>query len=486
MFDYLILISLMSALTLALGIAVYKLLLARKLSPAVSRGILVAMMVLSLTIVPLSRLVPEDHVPPTPVTLAEAPEVLTVEMAPAKAQAPSRKLPPVSTIAGWILISGSVLVLLRWLWASAFIMAMMRRGEKVHVGDCNLVLLSDTRIAPFSFLCRIVMTREDFERNGEMIMAHERAHIRNGHWADLLLAHIVLCLQWYNPAAWILLSELRAVHEYQADAEVLHSGFNRQEYQILLMEKATGMSLQSMANSLNHSKLKYRIAMMNFKKNSRWAVLRMAALLPVVLTAFAITRIPAVAAVMDRTSAQTPDAGEVVADAKQSIDMAVSHVSDVSGSESKATEEVSTVPAESKVEATTATEVLPEFPGGIGAMMRYLATNVKYPENAYQSNIQGRVVVQFVVKADGKVSDIQVVRPVDPLLDAEAVRVVSSMPKWTPGTSNGTPVDCAYAIPVTFKLQGLPEPEQTADTPAPSAPEVVAIAYPNDSINTEK
>ena len=99
-------------------------------------------------------------------------------------------------------------------------------------------------------------------------------------------------------------------------------------------------------------------------------------------------------------------------------------------------------------------ETMPEFPGGQQALMKYLATNVKYPVIALENGIQGRVVCQFVVEKDGKPSNIQVVRSSgEPSLDKEAVRVISTMPKWKPGKQRGKPVRVTYTIPVNFRIQ---------------------------------
>lgn len=98
-------------------------------------------------------------------------------------------------------------------------------------------------------------------------------------------------------------------------------------------------------------------------------------------------------------------------------------------------------------------EQMPSFPGGNGALMSYLSENVKYPVVAQENGVQGRVVISFVVERDGSITDVRVVRSVDPSLDREAARVVSSMPKWIPGKQNGSAVRVKYNVPVSFKLQ---------------------------------
>ena len=98
-------------------------------------------------------------------------------------------------------------------------------------------------------------------------------------------------------------------------------------------------------------------------------------------------------------------------------------------------------------------ENMPEFPGGMGALMQFLGKNIKYPAIAQENGVQGRVIVQFVVNKDGSIVDPVVVRSVDPYLDKEALRVIRTMPKWKPGMQRGKPVRVKYTVPVTFKLQ---------------------------------
>lgn len=106
-----------------------------------------------------------------------------------------------------------------------------------------------------------------------------------------------------------------------------------------------------------------------------------------------------------------------------------------------------------KDEVFMVAEKMPEFPGGMKEMLKFLQENVKYPENAMKNNMQGRVIVQFVVEKDGTPTEFKVVRAVDPDLDAEALRVLKTMPKWKPGMQKGEVVRVKYTVPVTFRLQ---------------------------------
>lgn len=97
-------------------------------------------------------------------------------------------------------------------------------------------------------------------------------------------------------------------------------------------------------------------------------------------------------------------------------------------------------------------EMMPQYPGGLAAMLKYIRENIKYPEQAMKKGIQGRVTVSFIIEKDGSISDVRPILSVHPLLNKEAVRVVESMPKWTPGKQNGKPVRVRYNLPVMFKL----------------------------------
>ena len=98
-------------------------------------------------------------------------------------------------------------------------------------------------------------------------------------------------------------------------------------------------------------------------------------------------------------------------------------------------------------------EVMPQYPGGQTAMLKYIMENIKYPKQIMEEGIQGRVTVSFIVEKDGRVSNVRLLRSVQPSLDKEAIRVVKSMPKWTPGKQNGKPVRVRFNLPVMFKLK---------------------------------
>ena len=159
------------------------------------------------------------------------------------------------------------------------------KHEKLEKGVTLVV--HNQEIAPFSWMKYIVISRKDLEENGREILIHEMAHIHHRHSVDLLVADICIFFQWFNPGAWLLKQELQNIHEYEADETVINEGVNAKEYQLLLIKKAVGTRLYSMANSFNHSKLKKRITMMLKEKSNPWARLKYLYVLP--LAAIAVT-----------------------------------------------------------------------------------------------------------------------------------------------------------------------------------------------------
>ena len=185
--------------------------------------------------------------------------------------------------------AGVLFFVARHLWSMARMFALMRRCKR-KPGEGIVLLTHGMKVAPFSWMRCIVISEQDLAESGEAILAHERAHIRLCHSWDLLLADVCIFFQWFNPAAWLLKQELQNIHEFEADEAVINRGVNAKEYQMLLIKKAVGTRLYSMANSLNHSSLKKRITMMIKKKSNPWARAKYLYVLPlaaVTMAAFA-------------------------------------------------------------------------------------------------------------------------------------------------------------------------------------------------------
>jgi len=361
-----------------------------------------------------------------------------------------------------IFIIGVVATLAHTLTSILKVWLLIRRSEQHLQPDGTIVCVTgNAEVSPFSWMHYIVMNRSDYEEHNAAILAHERGHIRLRHSWDLLLVDLLTALQWFNPAMWMLRQDLRAIHEYEADGEVLSQGINARQYQYLLISKASGIGGYSIANGISHSTLKNRITMMLHKKSERRSLLKLLALIPIVGLALALNARTVTDYVYDEPQKQQPvKKGKKAGTIK------------VNGQEIKVVEQDDIVTMEGEVdqdqakeEAFDVVEEMPEFPGGPKALMDYLMTNVKYPKTAFDANIQGRVIAQFVVDKEGTVRDAHVVKSVDPALDAEALRVINNMPKWRPGRQNGKVVNVKYTIPVSFSLDGNNDSPQTAGSP---------------------
>jgi len=165
-----------------------------------------------------------------------------------------------------VYLVGIAFFFVRNLWSLGRMYGLIDGCKKRKLDDGVLLFIHQKTITPFSWMKCIVVSEKDYVESGETILTHERAHIANHHSWDLLLADLCVFFQWFNPAAWLLKQELQNIHEYEADEWVINQGIDAKKYQLLLIKKAVGTRLYSMANNLNHSNLKKRITMMIKKK----------------------------------------------------------------------------------------------------------------------------------------------------------------------------------------------------------------------------
>lgn len=162
----------------------------------------------------------------------------------------------------WVYAAGIAVTLLLTIVTYLRIARIIARGTKHSQGRYTVVVTDSAKIVPFSWLRYIVVPRKDYDSTASVIILHEQCHLRHYHWLDLVVSQLVVIVNWFNPAAWLLREELKSVHEFQADRAVITSGADTRQYQMLLVAKAMGSRFPSLANSLNHSSLKRRIDMM--------------------------------------------------------------------------------------------------------------------------------------------------------------------------------------------------------------------------------
>ena len=342
---------------------------------------------------------------------------------------------------------------------------MMKKGRKESLPGGVTLHIVPGDLAPFSYFNHIVINEQDYHDNPREILIHEQAHIDLRHSWDVMFLGLVTLFQWWNPAAWLLSNELRQVHEYEADEAVLNANVDVKQYQLLLIRKSVGDQLFSMANNFNYQSLKKRIRMMTMKKSSRWNTLRALAAVPVIaLALLAFANNKSVAAVV---TASVPQDRAVQSEMQSSEPVQVEAATQPV--EAEATPEAVEMNTEEQAPQDTkpqsddkvykSVEQMPRFPGGEVGLMKYLQENIKYPPEAAKNDIEGRVIVQFIVDKTGQVGEVKVLRPISEELDAEAVRVVKTLPKFEPGRQDGEAVSVWYTLPISFKLQSKPQPQ---------------------------
>lgn len=330
---------------------------------------------------------------------------------------------------GYLYLAGVVALLVR-LAVQAFSLyrLIVRMPEKEINGVC-VKCLNDPS-GPFSFFGWIFMNPAAVKEDEiSEILTHEMAHVKQHHSVDVLLAEMVSICCWMNPFAWLLKREVRLNLEFLADRKVMEAGFATKGYQYHLLGLAYNHKY-GLSNNFNFSHLKQRIIMMNKKKSNAAGHIK-----------YALFVLPAFALLVAGNISCSQDASQTE-DAKEEVVAPVSPEAKEAPADSTAKEEVFMV-----------AEQMPEYPGGMKEMLKFLQENVKYPENAMKNNVQGRVIVQFVVEKDGTPTEFKVLRSVDPDLDAEALRVMKAMPKWKPGMQKGQVVRVKFTVPVSFKLQ---------------------------------
>lgn len=462
----------------------YKLLLSRDTFHAFNRATLLLLMLLSLVLPFVSLSIDE----PTVVNngMVQVEQLLVAGVTGEDTQPASLTLVQVLFM---VYMVGVVVSVGREIVSLAGLYKLISGRDHVTIDNGIRIIVIDGDMAPFSWFNNIVISRSDYESGRREILIHEMAHISHHHSLDILLCNVLLIFQWFNPAVWLLRRELRNIHEYEADEAVLASGANAAEYQLLLIRKAVGERLFSMANNLNHNSLKKRITMMLTKRSNPWNRVKVLLTVPVAavaVVAFATPKAESLSreiehesdAIVSSVVKSTSDKAALVAQGKTSGEETVNAMGRADNTFIANDIQRMTSTDDDVYEVV---EKMPAFPGGMAELMKYLRSNVRYPVEAHKAGIQGRVVVSFVVNKDGTVKDAKIVRSVDKSIDAEALRVISAMPKWQPGYQDGKAVSVRYTVPVTFRLTG--ESGKVQSTGAGNDNTNVKISSDNNNVN---
>ncbi|MBQ3535545.1 MAG: TonB family protein [Alistipes sp.] len=312
---------------------------------------------------------------------------------------------------------GAAFMVVRLVVSQLSVWRMTRSGARRELDEGVVLTVVEKLATPFSWFRNVVVAKSDAEQNLDLILEHELAHVRLHHSWDVLAVDIALCVWWFNPALWLLRRELQSLHEYQADDAVLRKGVDAKTYQMLLIKRAVGSRLHSVANCLNHSNLKNRITMMCKKTSSRWSAAKLLLILPLVAASLAATA----------TTVYVPKEQN-------------------KGNENFVETQIATADEE---QPYIKVQQMPTFQGGdLNAYRNWMQSQLQYPKEA--KGIKGRVIFSFVVEKDGSVSNFDALQAPDKILVEEVERVFKLTPKWEPGKQNGKEVRVKFTVPIVF------------------------------------
>ena len=321
------------------------------------------------------------------------------------------------------------ILFLRLIFQLSILFFKIRKANPIQLYG-QVVYMEQGLKTPFSFFKWILLDPARYnEYELKEILLHEETHVKQGHSLDTVFSELICVFCWFNPFVWLMRREVRMNLEFLADRSVIVSGCEIEHYQFHLLHLSYYKAAAKLSNNFNVSPLKKRIFMMNKKQTSKASILKYTLLLPIVGVLIFFNAC---------LKTDKKDAVETV----------------------PVVEEIPAIPASEPEEeiAVVAEDVFshveepPSFPGGDKALMQWLQNNIKYPEAAMEKGTQGRVIIRFIVHETGKVTDVSIVRSLDPVLDEEAVRVVNRMPDWTPGKQDGKQVSVYYTLPISFKL----------------------------------
>jgi TonB family protein len=291
------------------------------------------------------------------------------------------------------------------------------------------------------------------EDAGEIIR-HEQNHLKQNHFIDIIFIEFIKAFQWFNPVIYLFNRSLRAIHEYQADQDCLNSGVSIVNYQSLLLSQVFKSGAFNLTNSFsNPSLIKKRMVMMTKKRTSAIANAKILIVLPII--GVVLVAISAYSGIPDSSVKHLiPDTltQKILSESDSYIIPPPPPPPPPPKSNETAKSEKDNDTFGFQEDPFVVVEEMPMFPGGDPALLKYIADNTRYPQAAKEQNLQGKVIIRFCVTAEGGVTKISILKGVAPELDAEAVRVVNSLPSFQPGKQGGKAVPVWYMVPIAFTL----------------------------------
>lgn len=382
-------------------------------------------------------------------------------------------------ISGVIYLTGTLLFLMLFVFRFVSLVRLLRKSELKHRTKTISLMESKDINSPFSFFRFIVLpaTSEESPKLNS-ILIHEKEHVKQHHSLDVLILEMLTVIQWCNPFIWLIRRLVRENHEFLADRAVLNNGFNSNRYKLLLLSQIAGGFL--ITNNFSYSLIKIRIRMITKNKSSRYAVARIGTGVIIAVGLLVSIHLQANNLSAVSTLRNTSISNKVISlPAVRNSGVASNELvtgqylySDINNEtrinestsilKSQVVEAVKTkvhvanvkpsVNAQKEEKPLLAVEQMPEFPGGMNELSKFLSETLKYPNQAIQKGIHGVVVINFIVGKTGAISNIKVLRSIGGGCDEEAVRVVRLMPKWKPGKQKGKAVPVLFTLPIKFAL----------------------------------
>ncbi len=313
------------------------------------------------------------------------------------------------------------------------IVALISFAKSHHFSD-KRILVTEEQIITFSFFRNVVINKKLIgQQDLKDILRHEKVHVQQGHSIDMLLVEIIKCVFWFNPFVWLLGNSIALNQEYQADAQATGSSENIQNYQWTLLRYAIAQKTTLRMPAFNNSSLKKRIIMLqklSRPKSSRWKILLAFPAVSVIMFSFSLKK------PQDVLSASATLQDKIVKELRGSITTLQDTL------KNQQTEKIYNIVDEQ-----------PEPAGGMTNLYDYINENLRYPEEAKEHHIVGKVFVQFIVGKTGELRDVKVVKGIGIGCDEEAVRLIKNAPKWKPGVEKGQLVPVRMILPITFSLE---------------------------------
>ena len=331
---------------------------------------------------------------------------------PVKAE--SEKLTAPANFIYSIYITGAIIFIFKFLVDFSCLLFLILRQKR---GGGRIIRFQNFNTAAFTAMGYIFINARLSPGEEADVIGHERNHLKKNHYIDIIIIEFLTAFQWFNPVIHLLNRELRAIHEFQADDDCISSGIPVANYQSLLLSQIFRTSVLKLTNSFaNPSLIRKRMIMMTRERTSQLANFKLLSVLPVTFIIFmslSATQLP--------PPPPPPPLPPTTEQADNDLPLAVA-------------------------------QEMPYYPGGNKALLQYVSEHLIYPDKALRENKQGRVIIRFCVTPKGGISQVSVLKSVDPLLDAEAIRVVQNLPAFRPGKQNGRYVSVWYMVPITFSL----------------------------------